>query len=40
MEKINKIIEYKGQQYEHIIEDAPAQFCDFCAFGDICPLVL
>ena len=40
MEKINKIIEYKGQQYEHVIEDHPNQFCDFCAFGNICPLVL
>lgn len=40
MEKVNKIITWKGKQYVHIIADEPAPFCDFCAFGDECQKVL
>ena len=37
---INKIINWKGKEYAHIIEDTPAPFCDFCAFSEICQKVL
>ena len=38
--RINKLINYKGKEYAHIIEDEPAPFCDFCVFSDLCEKVL
>lgn len=38
--RINKLINYKGKEYAHIIEKDPAPFCDFCVFSDLCTNVL
>jgi len=38
--RINKLINWNGKEYAHIIENEPAPFCDLCAFGDICQKVL
>ena len=34
--RINKIINWKEKEYAHIIEDEPNQFCDLCAFSELC----
>ena len=38
--RINKIITWKGKEYAHIVEDEPNEFCDLCAFSNICGKVL
>lgn len=38
--RINKIINWKGKEYAHIIESEPAPFCDFCVFRNECQKVL
>lgn len=38
--RINKYITWNEKEYAHIIEDKPNQFCDLCAFGEICQKVL
>lgn len=38
--RINKIINWNGKEYAHIVEDKPAPFCDFCAFSELCSKVL
>lgn len=38
--RINKIINWKGKEYAHIIEDDPNQFCDLCSFREECAKVL
>lgn len=34
--RINKIINWQGKEYAHVIEDEPSQFCDLCAFNKLC----
>lgn len=38
--RINKIINWQGKEYAHIVENEPFEFCDICAFGDLCQKVL
>ena len=38
--RINKIINWNGKEYAHIIEDKPAPFCDFCVFCEECRKVI
>ena len=38
--RINKIINWDGKEYAHIIEDNPNQFCDLCVFSDLCQKVI
>jgi len=37
---ISKIIKWEGKEYAHIIEDTPNEFCDLCAFSELCAKVL
>ena len=38
--RINKLITYNNKEYAHIIEDEPNQFCDLCAFFELCTKVI
>lgn len=38
--RINKIITWQGKEYAHIIEDTPNEFCNLCAFSELCEKVL
>lgn len=38
--RVNKLINWHGKEYAHIIEDAPFQFCDICVFSKLCSKVL
>ena len=38
--RINKIINWDGKEYAHIIETRPSQFCDLCALSNWCEKVI
>ena len=37
---IGKIITYKGKEYQYVFDSVPDQYCDFCAFSEICSEVI
>lgn len=38
--RVNTFITWKGKEYAHIIGDEPDQYCDMCAFSNICSQVI
>ncbi len=38
--RIDRIINWKGKDYAHVVEDTLTEFCSLCSFQDVCEKVV